>query len=108
MKNHNKKSRKKRKKNLIKKLCIIIPVIIGVGISLVTFYPKAKVTDDHTEVILLANMLKDENFSLERSKEILEKAYNNYFVSCTHDELIIGVYQTNGEILIIERIPFNN
>lgn len=82
-------------------------MILGVGLSLVSFYPKAKLTDDHSKIIKLATMLRDENFSVNRSQEILEKAYNNnYSVRCTTNEIIIGVYQSNGEIHIIERIKF--
>ena len=103
-----KKKKSNKKKRFISKLVafMLFPTIL-IGISLSYFSPKADVYSDNTEIIEFTHMLEKENFSIQRSKEILSDVYSEkYSIRSTNNEIIIGVYLSNGEVYIIERVQF--
>ena len=102
---------KHRKERFIRRgLVVIIPslLITSTTFTFNKFSPKATVEQDNTAIIETATKLKDSGVNAETSENVLKDMFKGYYVESNGNELTIGLYKNNGNIVPIEKIIFKN
>ena len=108
-----KKLKRKGRKKFNVGVFVSIP-ILALLLSWNLFFPKADIKTDTTDILKLAKRLSvescdNEKYTAKEAEKILKDAFKEFFVKAdvSNNCILIGVYETNGDVKIIERITFN-
>lgn len=100
-----------RGRRIKKRILLILPlltVLAGVTVSSFLFTPKANVVEENNSAIIeTATKLRDSGIDSETAEVVLKESFKGYYVDASDEELTIGLYKKNGNIVPLVNIIFN-
>lgn len=105
-----KRYKKKKAENRKKIIFSIIFSIFLFGLIIATriVSPRASVNDDHTDVIRLATVLEENNYSVEEAADIVSNEYKHKYKIWIDERrrLVIAVKLINDDCQVISIVEF--